>query len=139
MKHPFASMIAVAALAASPALAHADDDGPDRGWAGAEFEILPSGSYSFDAGNGTKVTQDIKTAYAVKLVAEKDINELISVGFAPRFGFGLIGTNDSGDTSQLLDLRARIAFGHRLIPKLRVQGFAEPGYSILFVPQRFVF
>src|SRR5436190_5634397 len=103
MKHPFASMMVVAALAASPAVAHADDDGPDRGWAGAEFEIIPSGTVAVNAGGGNTVSSDLKTAYAVKLVAEKEINELISVGFAPRYVWGLIGTNDNGDTSQMLD------------------------------------
>jgi hypothetical protein len=138
MKHPFASMIVVAALAASPVVAHAGDGSDDRGWAGAEFEIIPSGSVAVNAGGSTTTTSDLKTAYAVSLVAEKDINELISVGFAPRYAFGLIGVNDNGDTSQELDLRARISVGHTIIPKLRLFGFAEPGYSIVFVPQTVV-
>ena len=123
----------LAALIASPAVAHADDLTKHAGLVGADFEVMPSGTIEGSA-FGFSGTASATTAYGVGLTFENQVNELVSVGLAPRFVFNVKGENDNGDSSNQIDLRARVAIGHDLIPKMRVYGFGEPGYSIIFPP-----
>lgn len=132
MKIQIASIVLVAAAALAPSVAHAD---PDRaGSAGVDFELLPSGTFETSGGLGGSAKSDADVAYAIGVIAEKPINELVSIGLAPRYVFHVIGKNDSGDSATQLDLRARVAVGHDFSSKLRLYGFAEPGWSILFLP-----
>ena len=126
------SLILVA-LIAVPAVAHADDITKNKGIVSADFELLPTGTISGSIG-GFSGSTDANTAYGVGLTLENQVNELVSIGLAPRFLFGVKGANDTGDSSNQIDIRARVAAGHDLIPKLRVYGFGEPGYSIIFPP-----
>lgn len=132
MKSTIALFLAAAALV--PSLAHADDLTKHQGLVSADFELLPSGTIEGTFGNFSS-SASADTAYGVGLTFENQINDLISVGLAPRFLFNVIAKNDSGDASTQLDVRARIAAGHTLIPKLRLYGFGEPGYSVIFPPK----
>jgi hypothetical protein len=132
MKFLIATLLAAVALARP---AHADDVTQRKGHVGADFELLPSGSIILGTG-GNNTTYAAQTAYAVGIFAESQIDDLVSVGLAPRYVFHIIGANsNNGDSSSQLDLRARVTVGHAVIPKLRAYGFAEPGWSILFIPQ----
>ena len=132
MKIQIATILATAAAALLvPSIAHAEER---KGWAAADFELLPSGSIeaNFVGGNTTTVSTD--TAYGIGIVAENELNPMVTVGLAPRYIFNVIDKNSNGDAAKELDLRARVTAGAMLIPKLRVYGFAEPGYSIIFLP-----
>jgi hypothetical protein len=135
MKSTLALFLSMALLA--PAIAHADAT-RHKGIAAADFELLPSGTFdgSFPTPLGTiSGSQSLDTAYGVGLLFENPINDLISVGLAPRFLFNVITKNDNGDASNELDVRVRVAAGHELIPKLRLYGFGAPGYSVIFPPK----
>jgi len=122
----------VALLLLVPALAHADDD--RKGFVGADFELLPSGTFdgSFLGFSGS---QSLDTAYGVGLFFDDSIDKYVTVGFAPRFLFNVITKNSNGDASTQLDLRARVTAGPTIAPHLRVYALAEPGYSIIFPPK----
>lgn len=135
MKIQIASILLVAAAAVAPSVAHAS---PERaGSAGVDFEFLPTGTFETSGFGGATSKSDADVAYAVGVVAEKPVNDLVSIGFAPRYVFHVIGKNSSGDSASELDLRARVAIGHDVSNKLRIYGFAEPGWSILFLPTSF--
>jgi hypothetical protein len=123
----------IAASIVVPAVAHADDMTRNKGIVSADFELLPTGTISGSIG-GFSGSTDAATAYGVGLTFENQVNDLISVGLAPRFLFNVKGANDTGDSSKQIDIRARVAAGHELIPKMRLYGFGEPGYSIMFPP-----
>jgi hypothetical protein len=127
------SLIASILLVSSAA--YADDVTQHKGLVGADFELLPSGSGDLTlGGNGGSLggSGSMDTAYGVGLTFENQIDELFSIGLAPRFLFNVNGKNSSTDASTEMDLRARVAVGHDLIPKLRLYGFGEPGYSVIF-------
>lgn len=135
MKSMLASLMF--ALALAPAVAHADDMTQRKGTFGVAFEFLPSGTISWSGslfGVSGSGSQSADVAYGIDVIADTEVNDLVSIGIAPRFLFNVIGKNDNGDASSQIDLRARVAVGHELIPKLRIYGFAEPGYSIIFPP-----
>ena len=131
MKLTIAMLLAAAALARP---AHADDVNERRGLVGAAFEFLPTGSITANFAGGSDQTQDTQTAYAVSGYFESQIDEHVSVGLAPRYVFSVNTANSNGDSATMLDLRARVAAGGRVAPKLRVYGFAMPGWSIIFPP-----
>jgi len=135
MKNLLASVVAVAALAA-PSLAHAD--GEKSSVLGVQFDMLPSGSIEV-SGFGATNKSDADAAYGVNVIAETQLNDLVSVGFSPRYIFNVKGSGSgSSDAAQQLDLRARIEVGHTIVPKLRLSLFGEPGYSIVFLPDNVV-
>lgn len=132
MKTTFALFLAAALLA--PSLAHAGDVNQRPGWLGAAFELLPSGTITIGSGNN-ETSSDTDTAYAVDVIAASQIDDLVSIGLAPRYVFNVNTKNSNSDSSSQLDLRAHVEVGHTLVPKLRLFGFAEPGWSIVFIPQ----
>lgn len=132
MKSMIASL--VAALALVPAVAHAGDLADRKGVVGIDFELLPTGTIRYNFGGGTTTNATADTAYGVGMLFEDQIDDLVSVGLAPRYILNVKDANSNGDAAAQLDLRARVAVGGKLIPKLRVYGFAEPGWSVLFPP-----
>jgi hypothetical protein len=132
MKFLIATLLATVALAGP---ARADDVTQRKGFLGADFELLPNGSITIGSGNNNN-TNDAQAATAVGVIAETQVDELVTVGLAPRYVFGINAKNSTGDSSSQLDLRARVTVGGRVgVPKLRVYGFGEPGWSIVFIPQ----
>jgi Outer membrane protein beta-barrel domain len=129
-----------AGLAAAPSAAHAD---LGASWFGANFEVLPSGTYtaSGNIGGATgSTTGDLEPAYAIDLLAEVQGNGLLSIGLAPRYIFNGKVKDSNGDAYTQLDLRGRVTVGPSLMGhKLRAYGFAEPGWSIIFPPKSSAF
>src|SRR5262245_44339464 len=107
MKKQLALFIFVAAaLVAAPSVARAD---LGTSWLGADFELLPSGSWkgTFPTPIGTAdFSGDTESAYAIGGLIEEQGNGLLSVGLAPRYIFNVKGKGSSGDAATQLDLRA---------------------------------
>lgn len=108
-----------------PSIAYADS-------AGASLEILPSGTLTVDIPPLGSASGDAKTAIGFGVFADHAIDPLISIGFAPRFFFGVNGTNSNDKSAEELDLRLRGTVGKEVAPKIRPYFYLTPGYSILF-------
>jgi hypothetical protein len=132
MKFLIATLLATVALTR---LAHADEDLNERkGLVGADFEFLPTGSVTANFAGGNDTTADTATAYGITGYFESQIDEHVTVGLAPRYVFAVNTANSNSDSANMLDLRARVTAGAHVAPKLRVYGFAMPGWSIIFPP-----
>lgn len=112
-----------------PSIAHADQ-------VGASLEIMPTGTIVGSLGGFGDTSSSANTAIGFGVLADHAVarRSLISVGFAPRFFFGVKGSNDNGDSAEELDLRLRATIGGEVAPKIRPYFFVTPGYSILFLP-----
>jgi hypothetical protein len=122
-------VLAVLAIAAP---ARADDDG--RGtWVGAEIAVLPNGTLTSKF-LGVEIDSDTETAYGVGFFVENHLTDLVSIGISPRMLVNVVQTGTGHDSGQQLDLRARVAVGKEVVPKVRLYGTAMPGYSIGFPP-----
>jgi hypothetical protein len=109
-----------------PSIAYADT-------AGASLEILPSGTITGGLG-GFQGSSSTKTAVGFGVLADHAVDPYISVGFAPRFFFGVNTSNSNNDSAEELDLRLRGTIGKEIVPKVRPYFYFTPGYSVLFVP-----
>jgi hypothetical protein len=132
MKSTLPLFLAAALLV--PALAHADDITQRKSLIGVDFDLLPSGSVTANFAGSGDTTSDLKTAYGIAGDFETEIAPHVSIGLAPRYVLALNAANSNGDSSTELDLRARVTVGGQVIPKLRVYGYAAPGYGIIFPP-----
>jgi len=103
-------------------------------WAGGSFGILPQGSFSVGNGMGGTVSSDLATAYALDAVIEYQLTSLIAVGVMPRYVFNVIASDATVDSGSMLDLRARVAVGLEVAPRIRAYGFGAVGYAIVFPP-----
>jgi hypothetical protein len=108
-------------------------------WLGADLEILPHGSLKTSSGPTTNASA--ATAYALGGTLEYLANPWLSVAFMPRYLID-IGPADavsgasgqSAPTGSELDLRMRVAVRTEPTPRLRLYGYASPGFAYGFEP-----
>lgn len=126
--------LAVVVLAgAAPGQAHAQA-APDKLWVGGGIGISPIGTVKEQATIlGVTIDQSADTAAAVQLngLIEYRVTPMVAIGFAPAVILHAKPGGD-GDSGSVLDLPLRVAVGAPVAPKLRLYGFASPGYSVLF-------
>ncbi len=98
---------------------------------GAQLELIPVGNIAIKAGPIDGNT-DTSTAYGVGMNFDYDLTPNISVGAAPRIIFGIASDKEKGDvdTTEEIDLRARVVAHFPVADKLQVYGFAAPGFAI---------
>ena len=108
-------------LLLAPSIAYADS-------AGASLEILPSGNITGGVGGFTG-SSSAKTAIGFGVRADHAIDPLITVGFAPRFFFGVNTSNGNGGSDHPHGLAIGLGAGvsYDVSPTLR--GFFELGYQ----------
>ncbi len=140
MRHMQAFVVSLVAFGVvgmvAPGRAHAQvvaDPAPDaKMWVGGHLGLSPIGSLKAEA-QGMSNSTDPATAFELGGRFEFQVAPLVSIGIAPTILFGVKG-KDENDSSSQLDLPLRIAVGGEVAPRIRLYGFAAPGYSILFLP-----
>jgi hypothetical protein len=115
---------------ASPAAPAAPDAPSPALWAGGQFDLLPIGSLHI-AANGDSDSADAGRAIGLGAVIDYRIQDLISIGFAPRFILP-VQVEDAGDSGTQLDLRARATVGAVVAPRVHFHGIVTLGYSMMF-------
>jgi outer membrane protein with beta-barrel domain len=134
------SLVTGALAVAAPGSAHAqavanpvaEPVAEPKMWAGGHLGLSPIGTLKADA-MGMSASNDAATAFEIGGRFEYQVAPLISIGVAPAILFG-VKAKDANDSASQLDLPLRIAVGGEVAPKVRLYGFAAPGYSILFPP-----
>lgn len=101
-------------------------------WVGGHLGLSPIGSLKSEA-MGMSRSTDPATAFELGGRFEYQVAPMISIGIAPTILFGIKGKGEN-DSSKQLDLPLRVAVGGEVAPKVRLYGFAAPGYTILFLP-----
>jgi len=122
----------------APGRAHAqavaDPASDAKMWVGGHLGLSPIGSIKADA-EGMSTSTDPATAFELGARFEYQVSPRVSIGLAPTILFGVKG-KDENDSASQLDLPLRVTVGGEVAPKIRIYGFAGPGYSILFPPSR---
>jgi hypothetical protein len=142
MKHMQAFVVSLVACGVvgivAPGRAHAqavaDPAAGPKMWVGGHLGLSPIGSLKADA-QGMSTSTDPATAFELGARFEYQVTPLISIGIAPAVLFGVKGKDETDSASQL-DLPLRVTAGSDLAPRIRIYGFAAPGYSIRFPPSR---
>lgn len=125
-------VVGVVVPGSARAQAVADPASDPKMWLGGHLGLSPIGSLKAEA-MGTSNSTDPATAFELGARFEFQVAPLVSIGIAPTILFGVKG-KDENDSSSQLDLPLRIAVGGEIAPKVRLYGFAAPGYTILFPP-----
>ena len=125
-------VVGVVAPGAARAQAVAEPESDTKMWVGGHLGLSPIGSLKAEA-MGMSNSTDPATAFELGGRFEYQVAPLVSIGIAPTILFGVKG-KDENDSSTQLDLPLRIAVGGEVAPKVRLYGFAAPGYTILFLP-----
>lgn len=125
-----------------PGLAHAQSATPlgtvsdSKVWIGGHLGLSPIGSLEASAsggGNSVSASVDAAAAFEIGGLIEYRVTPNISIGFTPTVLLNVKGTDDK-DSATALDLPLRLSAGANVAPRVRLYGFAAPGYSILFPP-----
>jgi len=125
----------VVAAIVAPGLAHAQgmtESHDAKLWLGGHLGLSPIGTLKAEA-LGTSASVDAATAFEIGGRAEYQIMPLLSIGFAPSIMLN-VKAKDADNSSSQLDLPLRIVAGGDVAPKIRLYGFAAPGYTIMFPP-----
>lgn len=110
----------------------ADPASDPKMWVGGHLGLSPFGSLESEAQGMSKST-DPATAFELGARFEYQVTPMVSIGIAPTILFGVKG-KDETDSSSQLDLPLRVTVGGEVAPRVRIYGFAAPGYSVLFPP-----
>lgn len=142
MRHIQGFVFVVVGAVVAPGLAHAQATEeasatataePDaKIWLGGHVGVSPVGTIKAEVLDMT-VENDTEVAFEIGAHFDYRVMPFLSVGLAPAVILNIKGENATDSASQL-DLPLRIAGGANVFPKLRLYGFAQPGYSILFPP-----
>jgi hypothetical protein len=135
IKSVIVSFAFVVAAVVVPGWAHAQgmtESHDAKLWLGGHLGLSPIGTLKAET-LGTSASVDAATAFEIGGRAEYQITPLLSIGFAPSIILNVKGKDADNSASQL-DLPLRLAVGGEVAPKLRLYGFAAPGYTILFPP-----
>jgi outer membrane protein with beta-barrel domain len=123
------------AAIAAPSLAHAQgmtESQPAKIWLGGQLGLSPIGTFKAGA-LGTSISTDAATAFEIGGRAEFEVMPFLSIGFAPSIMLN-VKDKDADRSGSQLDLPLRLAVGGVVAPKIRLYGFAAPGYTIRFPP-----
>jgi hypothetical protein len=112
--------------------AHAQSAPSSKVWAGGHLGLSPIGTLEESAFDFT-ATSDTASAFELGGLIELRAAPILTVGFAPTLILNVKGTDDRRSGSEL-DLPLRVTLGSEVAPRVRLYGFATPGYSILFPP-----
>jgi hypothetical protein len=126
------AVVGVVAPGSAQAQVVADPASEAKLWVGGQVGLSPLGTLKADVGD-TSLSADATTAFEVGGRVEYQVTPLLSIGIAPAFRFSIKSKDDTDSESQL-DLPLRIAVGGDVAPKIRIYGFAAPGYTFLFPP-----
>jgi hypothetical protein len=88
---------------------------------------MPSGSVHLE-GNGFSGSADTTSAFGLGGLAEYRLASRVAIGLAPRFVVP-VRIKNADDSGKQIDLRARVAVGGDVAPRVRVNGLATVGYS----------
>jgi len=135
IKSVIVSLVLLVAVAVVPRLAQAQgmtESQPAKLWLGGQLGLSPIGTLKADA-FGMSASSDAATAFEVGGRAEYHITPLLAIGFAPSILLN-VKSKDADNSGSQLDLPLRLIAGGEVAPKIRVYGFAAPGYTILFPP-----
>jgi hypothetical protein len=129
---PSTSLVMPPALVAPPSLEVPGEE--PQGRIGVELALLPVGSLKASAGDTTLATE---TAVALGIggVLQHPIDHTFTVELAPRMVFHVKGSKDDASATEL-DVRGRVTAGGYVSPDIRLYAAFEPGYSVLFMPDR---
>lgn len=128
-------LLAFAAAVAGPGLAHAQgmtESAPSKVWLGGQLGLSPLGTLKTEV-LGMTASIDAATAFEIGGRAEFRVLPFLSIGAAPSLVLNVKSTEASKSGSEL-DLPLRIALGGDVAPRVRIYGFAAPGYTVLFLP-----
>lgn len=127
-------LLALAAAVAGPGLAHAQGmtESAPRVWLGGHLGLSPIGTFKAEL-LGVNGSVDAATAFEIGGRVEVAVLPFLSLGLAPSLLLHVRST-EASNSGSLLDLPLRVAVGGDVAPKIRVYGFAAPGYTILFPP-----
>ena len=132
--HALVGFVVVGML--SPVLAHAQGapgvGSASKVWAGGHLGLSPIGTIEASSGNLT-LSSDAATAFEIGGLIEFRAAPMLSIGFAPALLLNVKDTSANRSGSEL-DLPLRVAVGAEVAPRVRLYGFASPGFSILFPP-----
>lgn len=125
------------AVAAIVAPGRADAQGmtesqPVKLWLGGHLGVSPIGTQKTEA-LGLSTSVDTATAFELGGRAEFQVTPLVTIGFAPSILLG-VKAKGADRASSELDLPLRLALGGPIAPRIRLYGFAAPGFSIGFPP-----
>lgn len=130
------SAFVLAALAVlAPGLGHAQgmtESHESKVWLGGHLGLSPIGTLKAEILDQS-MTFDASTAFEIGAQVEIRLTPLVSIGFAPAVLLH-IKSPDDHDSASELDLPLRLAVGSDVAPKVRLYGFAAPGYTIEFLP-----
>ncbi len=101
-------------------------------WLGGHLGLSPLGTVKAEA-LGMSVSNDAGTAFELGGRVEYQVAPFLSIGIAPAILLG-VKAKDATDSASQLDLPLRVAIGGEVAPRIRLYGFAAPGYTILFPP-----
>ena len=125
-------VVGIVAPGSARAQAVADPASDAKICVGGHLGLSPLGTLKAEA-MGTSDSTDAATAFEIGGRLEFQVAPLVSIGIAPTILLG-VKSKDASDSATQLDLPLRIAVGGEVAPKIRIYGFAAPGYSILFPP-----
>jgi hypothetical protein len=103
-----------------------------RLWLGGNLGVSPIGTIKVGVGDQT-ASGDASAAVGVSGFIEYRVTPLFSIGFAPNILLH-VQADGADDSATALDLPIRLSIGGDVAPRIRVYGFASPGYSILYPP-----
>lgn len=119
----------------APAQAHAQAAGAEAApklWVGGHLGLSPVGTLKADV-SGTSASADTALGFEIGGRVEYQVMPFLSIGIAPAILFNIKGKDDT-ESATALDLPLRITAGGDVAPRIRLYGFAAPGYTFLFPP-----
>jgi opacity protein-like surface antigen len=100
----------------------------------AQFELLPLGSAK-ETTAGISVSGDTAVAYGISGAFDYAVMPYLSIGVAPRLVLNVKGKdNETGNSSNEIDLRARIRAHVPVMPGVELFASLYPGYTIVTSP-----
>lgn len=108
------------------------ESSPSKVWIGGHLGLSPIGTLKVEA-QDVSGSVDAATAFEIGGRAGLQITPLLSIGVAPTILLN-VKDKDANNSASELDLPLRVELGGEVAPKIRIYGFAAPGYTILFPP-----
>ncbi len=101
--------------------------------AGVRMMMLPTGSVAV-ASNGEKQSSTTAFAFGVSPHFDYNLIKYFSVGIGPDFIFNVNGKDSQGDSSNLINLNARLKGTVPILEALDAYVLVTPGFSVLIRP-----
>jgi len=129
--------LVIVVCVAAPGLAHAQAAGDPTIWFGGSLGLSPlgtvKGQINLPPVGVFNTSQDSATGFQINALIDVRVAPFLSIGFAPGLLLNVKPSNGN-DSGSMIDLPLRVTLGAPVAPKVRLYGFASPGYSILFPP-----